>query len=179
MAPACARRLSARLWNLPVSVRGSTLDAGTRFLLENLDVAGEEVLDFGSGNGVLSAWLARKGHRVRARDVSWGAVAATLETAAANEVSVDASWGDGLLGYDDHSLDAIVTNPPFHRGVAKDSEDTLAMFDEAARVLRPGGQLWCVYNSHLPWRRELNARLGPTRVVGQNRAYTVTLTAAR
>lgn len=158
---------------------GNKLDAGTGFLLEHLDVQGPDVLDFGSGNGILSAFLARKGHRVLARDVSWSAVAATLETAAANELEVDATWGDGLVGYDDHSVDAIVTNPPFHRGVAKDSDATLAMFDDAARVLRPGGQLWCVFNSHLPWRRELGTRLGPTRVVAQNRGYTVTLSEAR
>lgn len=158
---------------------GNKLDAGTQFLLENLDVAGQDVLDFGSGNGVLSAVLARKGHRVLARDVSWSAVAATLETVAANELEIDATWADGLVGYDDHSVDAIVTNPPFHRGVAKDSDATLAMFDDAARVLRPGGQLWCVFNSHLPWRSELNTRLGPTRVVAQNRGYTVVVSESR
>ena len=169
--------------DLVVAAHGSTfagtkVDAGTRLLLQNLEVTGQDVLDFGSGNGVIAAHLARKGHHVLARDVSWGAVAARLETAAANEVGIDATWGDSLKGYDDHSIDAIVTNPPFHRGVAKDSDATLAMFDDAARVLRPGGELWCVYNSHLPWRRELNTRLGPTRVLAQNRGYTVTLTHA-
>lgn len=167
--------------DLTVAAHGSTfagtkLDAGTRLLLENLDVVGDDVLDFGCGNGIIAASLARAGYRVAARDVSWGAVAATLETAAANELDVDATWADGLLGYEDESFDAIVTNPPFHKGTAKDSETTLALFDEAGRVLRPGGQFWCVWNSHLPWRKELGARLGRTRVVTQDRAYTVTLT---
>lgn len=158
---------------------GTKVDAGTRFLLEHLEVTGEAVLDFGSGNGVIAAHLARAGHRSLARDVSWSAVAATMETAAANELEVDATWGDGLLGYDDHSLDAIVTNPPFHRGIAKDSDATLAMFDDAVRALRPGGELWCVFNSHLPWRRELSARVGPTDHIAQNRGYTVTRTVTR
>ena len=70
----------------------------------------------------------------------------------------------------------IATNPPFHQGHAKESEPTLRMFDEAARVLRPGGQLWCVFNSHLPWRRELAARVGRTRVVAQDRNYQLTFT---
>lgn len=166
---------------LTVAAHGSTfagtkLDAGTGLLLEQLDVAGEDVLDFGCGNGIIGAFLAKAGYRVSARDVSWGAVAATLETAAANELSIEATWGDGLLGYPDHCFDAVVTNPPFHRGTAKDSQTTLALFDEAGRVIRPGGQFWCVWNSHLPWRRELNARLGRTRVITQDRAYTVTLT---
>lgn len=155
---------------------GTKVDPGTRLLLEVLDVKGDTVLDFGSGNGVLSAHLNRLGHRVLARDVSWSAVAATMVTSAANDLSVEATWGDGLAGHADGSVDAIVTNPPFHQGTSKDSSDTLAMFDDAARVLVPGGQLWCVYNSHLPYRKELNVRLGRTRVVKQDRQYTVTLT---
>lgn len=155
---------------------GTKIDAGTRLLLEHLDVEGHDVLDFGSGNGVLAALLARAEHRVWARDVSWSAVSSTLETAAANEVAVDATWGDGLDGYSDDTFDAIVTNPPFHRGTAKESEHTLEMFSEARRVLRPEGELWCVYNSHLPYRKELNARLGRTEVITQDRAYTVTRT---
>lgn len=170
--------------DLEIAAHGATfngpkLDAGTRLLIANLDVAGQDVLDLGSGNGVIAAHLAREGYVVSARDVSWSAVASTMETAAANDVDVDATWGDGLMGYDDEAFDALVTNPPFHQGIAKESEPTLEMFSEAARVLRPGGQLWCVYNSHLPWRHELATRLGETRVVAQDPRYTVTLTVRR
>ncbi len=158
---------------------GTKVDAGTRLLLRQLDVAGTDVLDLGSGNGVIAAWLAKAGHQVWARDVSWSAVAATQTTAELNELAIEASWGDGLDGYPDASLDAIVTNPPFHRGVAKESADTLAWFAEATRVLRPGGELWCVFNSHLPWRRELTFRLGDTTLVAQDPRYTVTRTVRR
>lgn len=155
---------------------GTRVDRGTQLLLGHLEVEGRDVLDLGCGNGVIAAVLARSGHEVRARDVSWSAVAATRATAAANGLEVDVTWGDGLTGYPDASLDAIVTNPPFHQGFAKESEDTLAMFTDAARVLRPGGQLWCVFNSHLPWRRELEARLGRTVLVSQDPRFTVTVT---
>lgn len=155
---------------------GNRVDDGTRLLLDHLDVEGTTALDLGSGNGVIAATLASRGLRTTAVDVSWAATAATFATAEANGLDIDVHWGDGLGGYDDHSFDVIVTNPPFHQGVAKESEPTLAMFDDAARVLRPGGQFWCVFNSHLPWRRELGSRLGPTRVVAQDRHYTVTVT---
>lgn len=165
---------------------GTKIDPGTRLLVAALAGAGkvpglegDEVLDFGCGNGSISMWLAKNGKRVQARDVSWSSVAATIVAAEVNGVEVDATWGDGLAGYEDASVDTIVTNPPFHRGFAKESDDTLAMFDEAARVLRPGGQLWCVFNSHLPWRKELNVRLGRTQVALQDPRYTVTVTTPR
>jgi len=53
------------------------------------------------------------------------------------------------------------------------------MLTDAARVLRPGGQLWCVANSHLPYRRILNESVGATKVIAQDRHYTVTLTTTR
>lgn len=165
---------------------GTRIDPGTRLLLTALGGTGkaagieaEDVLDWGCGNGTVSMWLAQHGMRVSARDVSWSSVAATTIAAEVNGFDVAASWGAGLDGYADTTLDAIVTNPPFHQGVAKDSSDTIAMFEEAGRVLRPGGQLWCVFNSHLPYRKELNVRLGRTVVVAQDPHYTVTVTTAR
>lgn len=162
---------------------GTKIDPGTRLLLTALDGAGrvpaleaQEVLDFGCGNGTIAMALAQAGRDVWARDVSWSAAAGTSVAAEVNDFDVDVTWGAGLDGYPDQAFDAIVTNPPFHQGVAKDTGDTLAMFDEARRVLRPGGQLWCVFNSHLPYRRELNARLGHTQVAAQDPHFTVTLT---
>lgn len=154
------------------------IDPGTRLLLQQLNVEGDDVLDFGCGNGSISMWLATRGKQVTGVDVSWSAVAATQIAAAENDVDVETFWATGTTELPEHSFDAIVTNPPFHRGTAKDSDDTLALFDDARRLLRPGGQLWCVYNSHLPWRKELNIRLGRTRVVAQDPHYTVAVSQA-
>ncbi|WP_314291117.1 class I SAM-dependent methyltransferase [Arachnia propionica] len=155
---------------------GNRIDDGTRLLLDHLDPGEGTALDLGCGNGVIAAVLARRGLETTAIDVSWSAVAATRATAQANGLDIEVRWTDGLSGFPDHSFDVIATNPPFHRGHAKESAPTLRMFDEAARVLRPGGQLWCVFNSHLPWRRELATRIGRTRVVAQDRNYQLTFT---
>jgi len=168
---------------LDVVAHGTTfaltrLDPGTKALVAHLeDVPRGDVLDAGSGSGILAALLARREGqppgRVSAVDVLATNVDATARTARAAGVDVRAFWGDGLTDVPDDSLDAIVTNPPFHRGVAKDSSASLALFADAARVLRPGGQLWAVYNSHLPWKARLTTLVGPTRLVAQDPRYTV------
>lgn len=159
---------------------GTRIDPGTRLLIAHLDeVGGDTVTDLGSGNGTLAALLARAGRRVSATDVSWAAVASTRATALDNGLHIDTFWANGLQALPDNSQDAIVTNPPFHQGVAKESGPTLAMFTDARRVLRPGGEFWCVFNSHLPWRLELERRVGPTRVIDQNPRFTLTVSRSR
>ncbi|WP_409072386.1 methyltransferase [Neisseria meningitidis] len=53
------------------------------------------------------------------------------------------------------------------------------MLADAARVLRPGGTLWCVYNNHLPWASHVQRTVGPTHQVVRNRRYTVIRTVRR
>ena len=155
---------------------GNRIDDGTRLLLDHLQPEGRRALDLGCGNGVIAAFLARHGLETTATDVSWSAVTATRATAEANGLDIEVRWADGLSDFPAHSFDVIAANPPFQQGHAKESGRTLRMFDQIARVLRPGGQFWCVFNSHLPWRRELAERVGRTRVVAQDRSYQLTFT---
>lgn len=159
---------------------GTKLDAGTRLLLANLrDEPGGDAIDVGSGSGIIAAWLARRGHRVTAVDVSAAAVASTAATAAANGVQVTRLLGDGLTSCAAAAADLIVTNPPFHVGSAKQTGPTAAIFRDARRVLRPGGRLWVVFNSHLPYLGWLRRDIGPTHIVARDRSYTVTCSVAR
>ena len=43
-------------------------------------------------------------------------------------------------------------NPPFHSDAALHTGIAAHLFADAARVLEPGGELWCVWNSHLRYR---------------------------
>ncbi|MGI3786630.1 MAG: class I SAM-dependent methyltransferase [Janthinobacterium lividum] len=160
---------------------GTGIDVGSRVLLGVLDRLPQdavEVVDLGSGNGVLSVGVARAlpGAHVLGTDVSAAAVASTLATAEANGVAdqVDAVRTDGLEGLAPGSLDLVVCNPPFHRGTALDRTTTPHLFAQAAAALRPGGELWTVWNSHLPYLPMLRARVGSTSVVTQNPRFTVT-----
>lgn len=160
---------------------GSSVDLGTRFLLSFLDQTVTQVhdaVDLGCGTGVLATALARRhpGARVLGVDDSAAACRSTLATAEANGVSdrVRVHRGDALLGQEDESADLIVCNPPFHRGTTRDSSVAFTMFADSERILRPRGQLWTVFNTHLPYRQALRQSVGPTKIMGQNADYVVT-----
>lgn len=159
---------------------GTSIDIGTRFLLRFLPDMREaaSVIDLACGTGVLATMLARErpGIRVVATDQSAAAVASARATAAANAVAdrVDVVRDDGLGSQPGASADLILLNPPFHSGAAVTDAIAPRLFADAARVLRPGGELWCVYNSHLGYRPILERLVGPTRQAGRNPKFTVT-----
>lgn len=154
---------------------GTRVDAGTALLIGQLyrltDTDGR-VVDLGCGTGILAALLGRRFDAVTAVDVSAAAVAsARLTTAGA----VDVRRADGLTDFTDASVAAVVSNPPFHVGTTKDSTATLAMIEDAGRVLVPGGELFMVFNAHLPYLPRLK-RLGRTDILTRDRHYIVTRT---
>jgi 16S rRNA (guanine1207-N2)-methyltransferase len=55
-----------------------------------------------------------------------------------------------------------------------DSRISTRLFEAAARVLRPGGELWTVWNSHLGYRPALERHVGETRQVLRTPKFTVT-----
>ncbi|EME19604.1 class I SAM-dependent methyltransferase [Rhodococcus triatomae] len=165
---------------------GATLDIGTRYLLDFLpatDPAACTAVDLGCGTGILAVTLARLRPDVRvvATDQSAAAVASAAATAAANGVAdrVTVLRDDVMSTLASDSVDLIVCNPPFHVGAAVHTGAAESMFRAAGRVLRPGGELWTVYNSHLAYRSILRAVIGETEQMGRNPKFTVTRTVAR
>jgi 16S rRNA (guanine1207-N2)-methyltransferase len=82
---------------------------------------------------------------------------------------------DGLHTQPDNSVDLIVLNPPFHVGAVVHTGVALALFEDAARVLKPGGELWTVFNSHLGYRQALARIVGPTDLVTHTDKFMVTV----
>jgi 16S rRNA (guanine1207-N2)-methyltransferase len=160
---------------------GTGLDRGTRLLLRALrheqPISGR-ALDLGCGSGIVAAVLAGLGWDVLACDTSAAAVASTALTAEANGLSVDVRRADGIPA-ELAELDLVACNPPFHRGAAKDSSAAFAMVAYAGRALRPGGELWLVFNSHLPYLPVAREQVGPTRVVVRDPSYIVTCSTKR
>ena len=161
---------------------GTSIDIGTRFLLESADrmaPAAASAIDLGCGTGVLAVVLARArpALQVTATDDSASAVASARATAVANDVAdrVTVVRDDAASSLTDGSTDLVVLNPPFHVGATVHSGVALRLFADAARVLRPGGELWAVWNSHLMYRPVLERIVGPTRQIARNSKFTVTV----
>jgi 16S rRNA (guanine1207-N2)-methyltransferase len=165
---------------------GTAIDIGTRFLLEALPAnlpSDGAVVDLACGTGVVATSLALQhpDRDVYASDASAIAVASARATAAANGVAerVTVVREDALAGVAAASASFIALNPPFHAGTAVDTRLAAHLFADAARVLRPGGELWTVWNSALRYRSELESIVGPTRQIARNGKFTVTASVRR
>ncbi|MDD7946033.1 methyltransferase [Microbacterium sp. NE2HP2] len=168
---------------------GPRLDIGTRLLLANLPetapggTADDPWIDFACGTGVVAAaWATRHPDvRVYASDQSAAAVASAAATMRANGVSerVEVVRDDLLARRPDASASLIALNPPFHSGAAVSDRIAPRLFRDAARVLRPRRELWCVWNSALQYRAELERVVGPTRQVARDPKFTVTVSTRR
>jgi 16S rRNA (guanine1207-N2)-methyltransferase len=164
---------------------GTKIDIGTRALLGSLDrmaPGAATALDLGCGTGVLAALLARSrpALRVLAVDQSAAAVASARATAAANGLDrIEVARDDAAGSIPAASVDLVVCNPPFHVGAAVVTTAADRLFAAAARVLRPGGELWTVYNSALRYKPTLAGLIGPTSVVHRNPKFTVTVSTRR
>lgn len=150
------------------------IDPGTALLLGNLPVLKGRGADLGCGLGILA----------RAVLASEAVTAMTLveidrravEMARRNVPDPRATilWADiRTPGQVPGDLDFIVTNPPFHEGGTEDQALGRAFIARAAESLRPGGTLWLVANTHLPYEASLRAAFRSVSVAAQENGYRV------
>ncbi|MGW2046489.1 HemK2/MTQ2 family protein methyltransferase [Streptomyces sp. NPDC001858] len=122
-----------------------------------------DVLDLGTGSGLLAVEAARLGGRVTAVDISWRALAATRLNALLNGQTLRVRHGDLATAVSGHRFDLVIANPPYVpapgttpvRGPARAwdaGRDGRLLIDRicdtAPSVLRPTGSLLIVH-SHL------------------------------
>lgn len=161
-SPTAAPRL--RYW-VPRGVYTPQTDTGLlRRALRRERITGEtDVLDLGTGSGLLAVEAARLGGRVTAVDISWRALATTWWNARLNGQSLRVRHGDLATAVPGRRFDLVITNPPYvpapdtapPRGPARawdaGSDGRLLIdriCDSAPTVLRPTGTLLIVH-SHL------------------------------
>lgn len=162
---------------------GARLDIGTRALRDamedlSLPVVNPRVIDLGCGTGALAAAFARRHPDavIIATDRSASAVRSARATMAANGLDgrVHVTLDDAGSELPDSCADLVLLNPPFHLGAGVHEEAGRRLIRAAARLLRPGGEVWTVFNSHLDHRRALSRDVGRTEQVVRTPRFTVT-----
>lgn len=160
---------------LPGVFSHGRLDAGTALLLEQLDdLPDGPLLDFGCGAGVLGAVLKRRypANPLLMLDVDAFALASSRLTLAANGLDAELIAGDGIHAAPT-GLAAIVSNPPFHQGVHTDYQASETLLRDAARFLRPGGELRLVANSFLKYPPLIEQHLGPCATLAERQGFRI------
>lgn len=169
---------------------GPRLDLGTRELLAALRDVPADVLpehgvgvDLGCGTGVLAVSLARLRPRfeVIASDRSWTAVASARETArlAGVEEQVEVRREDAGSSIESATVDVVLLNPPFHDRHEVVEDMAHPLFQQAARMLKPGGAMLTVFNSGLAHRAALERIVGPSTQIARGAKFTVVLSRRR
>ena len=155
------RVLDGRFWSCPGLFHWDELDAGSQLLVDHLpkDIHGK-VADLGAGWGFLSDFVLRHCPDVTTLDL-FEADRLAIEAAKRNlglvpmKLRPQFHWADVTRGVGDARYDFIVMNPPFHEGRQTDHLLGVKFIANAAKALKPGGQLWLVANRHLPYERFL------------------------
>lgn len=161
-----------RLYGFGSCFGGASVDRGGEFLARSAlaDLTGSEnVIDLGCGNGLVSLMVADHVASVRATDVDLDAVRAARLTLGER---AEVTWDDAGREMNGGSADVVLLNPPFHANAGIDTSLVDHLLASAHRLLRPGGRLYLVFNSHLRYR----ARLAPWHEVTQvarNSKFTV------
>jgi 16S rRNA (guanine1207-N2)-methyltransferase len=154
---------------------GNRLDAGTRLLLQHLEVEqGARVLDVGCGAGVIGIAASRQGAgHVDLVDANLLAVEATARNLEQLGVPGRALASDVFSGVPDERYDLIVSNPPFHRGKQVDYSVANRLISEAPEHLARGGHLLVVANAFLAYGKQMERVFQQVETVAATRQYHV------
>lgn len=157
-----------------------SLDIGTRFFLQHLpDNRGScDIIDLGCGNGLLGLIAAERNPEARIHfvDESFMAIASAKENfyrAFGEGRMATFHVCDELNDFKSASADFILCNPPFHQQNTIGNEIAISMFNQSARVLRMGGELWVIGNRHLKYHVNLNKIFGKYSIIASNAKFVI------
>lgn len=150
----------------------SEVDAGTRVLLDVLQLRGGHVLDLACGNGVMGLWAQVNGaSSVTMLDADLRALRYAQQNAAANGVVAEIVAGDGLKAQDwRDKFNYILCNPPYH----SDYSVAKGFIEDGFRALTIGGSMWLVVKNPTWYREKMKNVFGGARVIEQD-GYSIVM----
>jgi 16S rRNA (guanine1207-N2)-methyltransferase len=116
---------------------------------------GAIVLDAGCGNGIIGLFATVKGSgMVHMIDNNLLAIASARETLSLNGIqNARVLIGDLNQPLPPDTYDLILSNPPFHTGVAVDYQIAHALIESSYQALHPQGSLTIVANKFIRYDR--------------------------
>jgi len=164
------------LCSLPGVFAHGRLDKGTALLLDALEKLNPQgqILDFACGCGVVGLALLTAAPRacLTLLDNSALAIEASRLSIEANGFEARLLPSDGL-GEVTGRYDWIISNPPFHRGVANDLDIAAEFFRLAGTFLAESGRIVIVCNRHLPYSKWLSHSFDTVERLAENGEYVV------
>jgi len=170
-----------KLQSLPGAFAHGRLDKGTALLLDYLQNADRrqlkikgKVLDFGCGSGVIGIYLKRQYPDIDLEMLDTSAIAleSTRLSLALNDCVAQLTASDGLDAAKGR-YDWIISNPPFHKGVAADFDIARRFISNAPARLGNRGRMLLVCNRHLPYEAWLAESFASFAKVAENREFKV------
>lgn len=150
------------------------IDKGSSVLVAALPAKlSGRIADFGAGWGYLSAKVLER-ESVKSLDLI-EAEKLSLDCARLNVTDPRAAfhWADATTFKAKEPYNAIVMNPPFHKGHASEPGLGQQFIAAAARNLSTSGHLWMVANRHLPYEAALHERFKNVDEVTGTSAFKV------
>jgi 16S rRNA (guanine1207-N2)-methyltransferase len=168
------------LLSLPGVFAHGRLDKGTAMLLEVLEGLRPtgRILDFACGSGVIGLSLLKAGKDseqvldMTLLDASSLAIESSRRSLAANGLKAALLPSDGLSRLTEH-YDWIISNPPFHSGVANNLNISADFFHQAGTFLKEKGRILVVFNRHLPYQRWMQEQFESVDCLTGNREFSI------
>ncbi len=151
------------------------IDSGTQFLIDHWDIviSGKKILDIGSGNGIISAFLNQinpgnqyiliednfNSHKVGQRNLS--------------QSNFQHIWDHTLDQIKPISLDLIVSNPPFHFEYEIDFNIPFDLMYQAHRKLKKDGILVIVANKHINYFKQFERYFNQVEIRHSNKKFNI------
>lgn len=151
------------------------LDAGSALLMEHmLTRLRGRILDFGCGCGVLGVYTKLLNPEIQLEmvDINLLALACAAKTAELNGVEAKIYASDGWSDVPGR-VDGVVTNPPFHSGIATEYETTEMFIYKAKDKLSKSASFLLVANSFLKYAQGIEKSLGRCDILAETTKFRV------
>lgn len=155
------------------------LDEGSAMLIECMEAVAAKnlrgrTLDFGCGSGPIGVLAKSLKPEIALEmvDINWLALQCAQRSCELNGVEATIYASDGWSDIEGR-FDTVLTNPPFHSGVATEYETTERFIRDAYDHMNRYAPLFLVANAFLKYGSVIEARFGRCDLINENTRFKV------